>query len=122
MEEKKKFISIVTACYNEEENIEQLHLRIKEIFRDLPAYNYEHVFIDNCSKDKTLSILKQIALNDKNVKVIANARNFGAVRSGFYGLIQCKGERICPKLRVLKMTLTCLSMQAIFLKISLDRS
>ncbi len=61
---------------------------------DLPQYEYEHIFIDNCSKDKTAEKLKNIAEKDKNVKIIFNARNFGAVRSGYYGLIQCHGDAV----------------------------
>jgi len=94
MEERKKFISIVTACYNEEENIEQLHLRIKDIFRDLPAYDYEHIFIDNDSHDRSREILREIASRDKNVKVIFNTRNFGHIRSPLYAIYQAKGDAI----------------------------
>lgn len=90
----KKLISILTPCYNEEENIEELYSRIKTIMKDFPQYEYEHVFIDNCSQDKTAHILKNIALKDKTVKIIFNARNFGAVRSGYYGLIQCHGDAV----------------------------
>lgn len=90
----KKNISILTPCYNEEANIALLVNAVKKIFDGLPDYNYEHVFIDNHSTDKTLEILKDIAQKDKNVKVIVNARNFGWIRSPFYGLIQCKGDAV----------------------------
>lgn len=89
-----KLISIVTPCYNEEENVYNLYKKVKEIFNDLKDYNYEHIFIDNCSKDKTVSILTDIAKQDRNVKVIVNSRNFGHIRSPFYGLLQASGDAV----------------------------
>jgi glycosyltransferase involved in cell wall biosynthesis len=94
MEERKKFISVVTACYNEEGNIEQLYQRIKDIFRDLPAYDYEHIFIDNDSHDRSREILRELASKDKNVKVIFNTRNFGHIRSPLHAIYQAKGDAI----------------------------
>jgi glycosyltransferase involved in cell wall biosynthesis len=90
----KKQISIVTACYNEEENVELLYTEVKKVFEKLTDYEYEHIFIDNASKDRTVAILKEIAKKDKNVKIIVNARNFGHIRSPFYGLIQARGDAV----------------------------
>jgi polyisoprenyl-phosphate glycosyltransferase len=90
----KKRISIVTACYNEEDNVELLYTEVKKVFEKLTDYEYEHIFIDNASKDRTVAILKEIAKKDKNVKIIVNARNFGHIRSPFYGLIQAKGDAV----------------------------
>lgn len=87
-----KLISVVSPCYNEEENVEELYRQVKEVFKDLPAYTYEHIFIDNASKDKTVEILKEIAKADKNVKIIVNSRNFGHIKSPYYGLLQSNGE------------------------------
>ena len=88
-------ISIVTACYNEEENVEALYKEVKSIIgKSLKNYNYEHLFIDNCSTDRTVEILRKIAKDDKNVKVIVNSRNFGHVRSPVYGLLQADGDAI----------------------------
>lgn len=89
-----KFISIVTPCYNEEENISDIYGRVKDVFEKLPAYRYEHIFIDNASRDKTLAILKEIAAHDKNVKIIVNTRNFGWIRSPSYALLQARGEAV----------------------------
>lgn len=90
-----KIISVLTACYNEEENVAALVKSVKQVFEEnLPEYNYEHIFIDNSSADKTVSILKEIAKTDKHVKIIVNARNFGHIRSPFHGLIQCKGDAV----------------------------
>lgn len=89
-----KQISIVTACYNEEENIEELYRRVKEVMSSLGKYSYEHIFIDNASKDRTVDILREIASRDKNVKVIVNTRNFGHVRSPNHALLQAGGDAV----------------------------
>lgn len=90
-----KKISIVTGCYNEEENVETLYQEVKKVFQnDLKNYEYEHIFIDNASKDKTVSILKRLAGVDKNVKIIVNSRNFGHIRSPYYGLLQASGDAV----------------------------
>lgn len=90
-----KRISIMTACYNEEENIAEVYRQVKEVFiNQLPEYMYEHVFIDNASEDQTVEILREIAANDPNVKVIVNARNFGHIRSPFHGMMQCNGDAV----------------------------
>ena len=87
----KKLISIVTPCYNEEDNIEELCSRIASVMVDLPN-EYEHICIDNYSTDSTIKKIKQMAKNDKRLKLIVNARNFGHIRSPYYGLLQSSGE------------------------------
>ncbi|MCX8510088.1 MAG: glycosyltransferase, partial [Rhodobacteraceae bacterium] len=73
-----KKISVVSPCYNEEDNVETCYETVKAIFeRDLPDYAREHIFIDNCSSDRTVEILKAIAARDPAVKIVVNARNFG---------------------------------------------
>ena len=90
-----KKISIVTACYNEEENVEDLYKEVKFIINEyLTDYNYEHLFIDNASSDRTVEILKKIANTDKNVKIIINSRNFGHIRSPVHALLQANGDII----------------------------
>lgn len=90
----KKHISILTPCYNEEENVRELYEAVKRVFASLPQYTYEHIFIDNCSRDRTVAILKEIAAQDSNLKVIVNARNFGHVRSPYHGLLQTSGDAV----------------------------
>ncbi|MCL6588758.1 MAG: glycosyltransferase family 2 protein [Firmicutes bacterium] len=87
-------ISIVTPCYNEEENVELLYEKVKEQMERLEGYSYEHIFIDNASVDKTVAILKDIAARDKRVKIIVNSRNFGHIRSPYYALLQAKGDAV----------------------------
>lgn len=91
-----KLISIVTPCYNEEENVEECYRQVKEVFASLGAYRYEHIFIDNASTDRTVEILRRLAAEDKNVKVIVNSRNFGHIRSPYYGMLQAQGDAIIP--------------------------
>lgn len=94
MENEKKLISVMTPVYNEEGNIENLYQAVKEQFKNLPQYRYEHIFIDNHSTDHSRDILRAIAGEDANVKVIFNTRNFGPNRSGTYGMLQAKGDAL----------------------------
>jgi polyisoprenyl-phosphate glycosyltransferase len=87
-----KLISITSACYNEEENVEEVYRQVKAVFARLKDYQYEHIFIDNGSTDRTVPLLKAIAKQDRNVKIIVNSRNFGPIRSPFYGLLQARGD------------------------------
>lgn len=89
----KKLISIVSPCFNEAENIEELCNRVAKTMSELP-YDYEHICIDNSSSDNTVEKLKLIASNDKRLKIIVNARNFGHIRSPYYALFQAKGDAI----------------------------
>ncbi len=90
--ESTRLISIVTPCYNEELNVEEVCRRVKEVFAALGRFRYEHLFIDNASTDGTQEILRRLASEDHNVKVILNSRNFGHIRSPFYGLLQARGD------------------------------
>ncbi|MFA5042733.1 MAG: glycosyltransferase family 2 protein [Kiritimatiellia bacterium] len=89
-----KTISIVTGCYNEEENVAELIRKVREVMADLPAYAYEHIFIDNCSEDRTVAILKGFAAEDRRIKIIVNARNFGHIRSPYHALLQTHGDAV----------------------------
>lgn len=86
-----KKISIVTPVYNESANVVELCERIAAVMRSLP-YEWEHICIDNRSTDRTLEILKSIAKGDAHLKIIANARNFGYIRSSFHALLQSTGD------------------------------
>ena len=90
----KKLISVFTNCYNEAGNVEELYRQVKDVFNGLSNYDYEHIFIDNASTDRTVSILKDIASKDHKVKIIVNNRNFGVIRSGYYGLTQAHGDAV----------------------------
>lgn len=88
-----KKISIVSSCYNEELNVDELCARVKAQMKKYDGkYNYEHILLDNGSSDKTAERLRALAKKDKHIKVIINARNFGHIRSPIYGFLQSSGD------------------------------
>lgn len=88
----KKLLSIVSPCYNEQDNIEELCRQVSEMMRGLPQYDYEHIIIDNASTDNTQVILRRLATEYPQIKVIFNARNFGHIRSPYHALLQASGD------------------------------
>lgn len=76
-----KKISIISGCYNEEGNILALYEELKEVFNSLPQYEWEVVFADNCSTDRTVELLRSIAEKDRRIKIILNMSNYGPDRS-----------------------------------------
>lgn len=89
-----KTISIMTPCFNEEANVEELYERVRLAMSKIGRYRYEHIFIDNSSRDNTVAVLKRIAARDHNVKIIVNARNFGHIRSPIHALLQAQGDAV----------------------------
>ena len=89
-----KKISILTPCYNEEMNVELLYNRVTDEMSKLLDYDYELIFIDNDSNDNTVNILKRLAISDKRLKIIINIKNYGHIKSPFYGLLQCDGDAV----------------------------
>jgi dolichol-phosphate mannosyltransferase len=91
MPDTKPLLSIVTPCFNEEDNINELYKRVHETISTIGKYRFEIIFIDNNSSDNTVNKLKEIAHKDARVKIIVNTRNFGHIRSPYYGILQSKG-------------------------------
>ena len=90
-----KKISIVSSCYNEEENVFPLYEKVQEaIYPFKDKYEFEFILLDNGSTDQTEKKLRELAQKDKEVKVILNARNFGHIRSPYYGLTQASGDTV----------------------------
>jgi polyisoprenyl-phosphate glycosyltransferase len=87
-------LTILTPCFNEEGNVREVYQQVKAAMQTLPGYDYEHLFIDNASQDKTVEIMRELAAADKRVKVIVNTRNFGQVRSPYYALLQARGDAV----------------------------
>ena len=88
-----KKISVLIPCYNEEENVEPISQAVIEtLTRDCPAYDYELVFIDNDSRDRTREILRRLCSENPRIRAIFNARNFGQFNSPYYGMLQCTGD------------------------------
>jgi polyisoprenyl-phosphate glycosyltransferase len=91
---QRPLISVVCGCYNEEENVRPLLERVSAVFAGLPAYRFELICIDNCSTDRTVAVLKELASRDKHLKLIVNTRNFGAVRSSYHAMLQAHGDAV----------------------------
>lgn len=89
---RKKVITIVSPCFNEEENIRELYKRIHSSISNIQNYNFEILFIDNASTDDTVKILRELILIDSRIKVIINNRNFGHIRSPYWGVLQSQGD------------------------------
>lgn len=88
-----KTISVLVPCFNEEENVVPLSAAVIEQFEKfLPQYDYEIIFIDNDSKDKTRPLLEELCQGNKKIKAIFNAKNFGQFNSPYYGLCQTTGD------------------------------
>jgi len=89
-----KSITIITPCYNEEDNVREVYEQVRSVMSTIGCYRYEHIFIDNASRDRTVPILKEIAAADRNVKIIVNARDFGQIRSPMHALCQASGDAV----------------------------
>ncbi len=90
----RRLISIVTPCFNEEGNVEELHRRIAAQMAEFPHYDYEHIYVDNASTDDTVAIIRRLAARDSRIKAIVNNRNFGIIRSSNHGLLQAHGDAV----------------------------
>lgn len=87
-----KKISILIPCYNEEENIKEISKAIIDEIHKLEKYDYELVFIDNCSTDNTQKLIEELCNNNDKIKAIFNCKNFGQFNSPYYGLQQTTGD------------------------------
>lgn len=91
--DKRKIISIMIPCYNEEENVCPIYEAVRrELLQSCPNYDYEILFIDNKSQDRTRTILREICAEDSHVKAIFNSKNFGQFNSPYYGMTQTSGD------------------------------
>jgi glycosyltransferase involved in cell wall biosynthesis len=84
-------VSLSIPCYNEAENIDELYRRICAAISSLSMYSFEFIFIDNASEDDTVQKLTILAKTDPRVKIIINTRNFGHIRSPYWGMMQTRG-------------------------------
>lgn len=90
----RTLISIVSGCFNEEENVGPLRDQVDAVMAHFPQYQYELIFIDNHSTDGTVARIKTMAASDPRVKLIVNARNFGHIRSPFHAFLQARGAAV----------------------------
>ena len=92
-------ISIITPCFNEEDNIENCILEVRKVMAEcLPAYEYEHIFTDNASTDSSAKIVKKFAEDDYKIKLTVNSRNVGPFKNMWNGLKKASGDVIIPML------------------------
>ena len=92
-------ISIITPCFNEEDNIENCILEVRKVMAEcLPAYEYEHIFTDNASTDSSAKIIKKFAEDDYKIKLTVNSRNVGPFKNMWNGLKKASGDVIIPML------------------------
>ena len=87
----KKLITIVTPCFNEAENVDELYRRISTSISAIDEYDFEILFIDNANTDETVELLRKLISQDPRIRVIVNTRNFGQVRSPYWGVMQSRG-------------------------------
>jgi glycosyltransferase involved in cell wall biosynthesis len=87
-------ISVLTPCFNEAGNIEELCRRVRQTMEGIDGVAYEHILIDNNSTDDTVARVRAEIAADPRIRLIVNARNFGQVRSPYHGLLQCAGEAV----------------------------
>lgn len=89
-----KTITLVSGCYNEEDNLSDLVQRVFAAAAKFPQYAWEYIIVDNCSTDGSRALLRRMAAEDKRIKVIFNTRNFGYIRSPYYGILQARGDAV----------------------------
>ncbi len=90
----KKKISIVVPCYNEEHTLLILYKELNKVTESMAGYDFEYVFVNDGSKDKTLSVLKELAQKDSRVKYVSFSRNFGKEAALLAGLKNAKGDMV----------------------------
>ena len=91
----KKKITVVTPTFNENKNVEEVYNRVKNVLKNHDTQIlYDHLFIDNASQDGTQEKLRNLASNDKNVKVIINRENYGHIKSPFYAIKQTNSDAV----------------------------
>lgn len=86
------FLSIVVPCFNEEESV---GIFLNEVQKELKAYDFEIIYINDGSSDNTLSEIRKLATENPNVKYISFSRNFGKEAAIYAGLKNAKGELVC---------------------------
>lgn len=92
---KRRLISIITPCFNEQDNVRPCHAAVREVFsRCLPDCDYEHIFADNASLDETYATLRSMAHEDPKIKLIRNSRNVGPFRNIFNALRYATGDAV----------------------------
>ena len=90
----KKILSIIVPCYNEEQALPFFYQEIDKVSKELKDLNFELIFVNDGSKDKTLEVLKEYHKKDKRVRYISFSRNFGKEAAMYAGLEHSKGDYV----------------------------
>ena len=93
--DKKDKISIVVPCYNEEESVPLFYDEIIKVAKEMKNQDFEYIFVNDGSRDKTLEILRALARKDGRVKYISFSRNFGKESAILAGLDKATGDYVC---------------------------
>lgn len=86
-------ISVVIPCYNEELNAQAIAAAVIAELEKTGA-SFEILFIDNCSTDRTVPIIREMCLRDPRIRLIVNTRNFGQMRSPTHGIFAARGRAV----------------------------
>ena len=85
-------ISLIIPCYNEEESLPYLFAELKKVTAEMAEYDFEMLFVDDGSKDKTLQLLREMGKEDERVKYISFSRNFGKEAAMYAGFCNVTGD------------------------------
>ena len=91
---KKKLLSVVVACYNEEEALPFFYKEINNVTKKMKELDFEFIFVNDGSHDKTLEVLKEFRKKDKRVRFVSFSRNFGKEAAMLAGLEYSSGDYI----------------------------
>ena len=91
---KKKLLSVIVPCYNEQESLPYFYKEIKKVEKEMDYVDFEYIFVNDGSKDKTLDILRDFAKKDKKVRYVSFSRNFGKEAAMLAGLDYSKGDYV----------------------------
>jgi len=95
MEKVRKTVTVFTGVFNEVETVREVYEKIRDVFEACKdRYDYEHLFLDNCSTDGTLAILRELAARDRRVKVLSYSKNFGPVKTEMMGYRHATGDAV----------------------------
>ncbi len=91
----KKLISVIVPCYNEEEALPYFFEELDKVVATMPEFDFEAIYVDDGSKDDTLSIVRKQAARDKKTRYVSFSRNFGKEAGMLAGLRASKGDYVC---------------------------
>lgn len=86
-------VSVVIPCLNEEENAPAIAAAVTGVLEQV-GVTFDIIFIDNCSSDRTVEVIREMCRNDPRIRLIANTRNFGQMRSPTHGIFAARGRAV----------------------------